>query len=51
MNEFSRQLVSSQTNRRMVDAMSLRRWERQAPFIIERVGMVPVEQKKAEGGK
>ena len=49
MNDLSRAIIASQSHRRMVDPMALRRWGQ--GFAIERATTVPVEPKKAEGSK
>jgi len=48
-HDLARAILHSQTHRRMIDPITFAK--RKTPFVIERVGMVPVEQKKAEGGK
>jgi hypothetical protein len=49
IHDLSRVLVAQQTHRRMVDAMSLRRWDRQTPFLIERVDFPAASASTANG--
>lgn len=49
IHDLSRVIVAQQTHRRMVDAMSLRRWDRQRPFLIERVDFPAASAPTANG--